>query len=134
MAASIARIGAAEDAVENALPWRIDDALPDEAHDRKRQHHRGVENALVQRRAFEIAIKDVGDQHAERGADHEQRDHDPQVVEQRLVEVLFEDREQLLVVPEADPFERAPAHTVPVRERQDERADRGNPHERDVEK
>src|SRR5437763_410430 len=107
-----------------ATVGRVDDALPHEAHDRKREDDRGEEDAMVESRAPNIPIEQVCQEDAERRRPDEEEDQEHRVVDQRLEEVRLENREDLLVVLEANPFDVVEPDPLPLGEREQDRGDR----------
>ena len=108
---------AAKDLGRESVLGRVDDALPHESDDGQREHDRREEDALVEPRAADVLVEQVGEQHAERGWPDEQENQQYRVVDQRLKEVLVEDIEDLVVVLESDPVNIAEPDALPVGER-----------------
>jgi len=102
--------------VREALAGRVHDAAPDEPDDRKRQDHREVQQALIERGAPQVLVEQIRHKHAKWRCNQEQEDEHPRVVEQGLVEVFLKDRKELLVVAQPDELHLVEPEAVPVRE------------------
>ena len=88
--------------VEQPLALREHHALPDDADDGQREHDRDVVEALVDARAADALVEQVGEQDPERRRSEEQEHQQDDVVEDRREQLVVEDREDLPVVAEPD--------------------------------
>ena len=122
--------GAAGQTVDEALVLAVDQ-LPDEADQREGQHDRQVDRRLVDPRPADLPVEQDGEEDAERRRDEEVHGQPDEVVLHRGPERRV-DRDDVDVVLQADELDRAEgADPVPVRERQDHRADGREPDQPD---
>ena len=126
----VALLGGPEDVVEQALLRRVDE-LPDEADDGQREHDGQEEDALVDARATDLLVEQVGEQQPEHRRHEREEDQPDDVVAEGRPERRV-DLEDLLVVAGADPLDRRdPADAVPAREREERGEERRDPHQSD---
>ena len=109
---------------------RREDQLRDQADDRRRDHDRDVEEALVDPRAADPLVELVGKEHPERRS-HEREGAEPvEVVPERRPERRVDGRD-LAVVRRPGPVDRLQAaDPVPAREREADRRDGREPDQR----